>query len=156
MTAHLLFRRVAVAAIALSLGVMAGFLVSVRRINPALEVHLGPLAVAAGLVAALAAGWFADGVFRALAQPAGGGVPRLRQLTRRGLLVMAALLAVFFAWSIKDVSPAKQREMVIGASLALVAIAGALFFFLQVVRFLEREDAGAGHDDSPPGSPPRP
>lgn len=141
MTTHPLFRRVAVAAIALSLGVMAGFLVAVRRINPALEVHVGPPAVAAGLAAAVAAGWFADGVFRALALPAGGGVPRLRRLTRRGLLVMGALLAVFFAWSIKDVSPAKQREMVIGTSLALVALGGALFFFLQVVRFLERDAA---------------
>lgn len=144
MTTHPLFRRVAVAAIALSIGVMAGFLVAVRRINPALEIHVGPLAVAAGLVAALAAGCFADGVFRSLALPAGGGVPRLRQLTRRGLLVMGALLAVFFAWSIKDVSPAKQKEMVIGTSLALVALGGALFFFLQVVRFLERDEANAG------------
>ncbi|HMO64959.1 MAG TPA: hypothetical protein PKE47_07010 [Verrucomicrobiota bacterium] len=141
MTTHPLFRRVAVAAIALSLGVMAGFLVAVRRINPALEIHVGPLAIAAGIVAAVAAGWVADGVFRALALPAGGGVPRLRQFTRRGLLVMGAVLAVFFAWSIKDVSPAKQREMVIGTSLALVALGGALFFFLQVVRYLERDEA---------------
>lgn len=144
MTTHPLFRRVAVAAIALSLGVMAGFLVAVRRINPALEIHVGPLAFAAGLVAALAAGWFADGIFRALALPAGGGVPRLRRLTRRGLLLMGVVLAVFFAWSLKDVTPDKQREMVIGTSLALVAIAGALFFFLQVVRFLERDEAAAG------------
>ena len=55
MTTHPLFRRVAVAAIALSLGVMAGFLVAVRRINPALEIHVGPLAIAAGIVAGGAA-----------------------------------------------------------------------------------------------------
>ncbi|MFN0068279.1 MAG: hypothetical protein ACKVYV_11645 [Limisphaerales bacterium] len=144
MLQSLLFRRLVTVAIALSLGVMAGFLVAVRRINPALEIHVGPLAVAAGLVAAVASGWFAAGVFQALATPPAAAGPRLRQLTRRGLLVMGAVLAVFFAWSIKDVSPAKQKEMVIGTSLALVALGGALFFFLQVVRFLERDEAGGG------------
>lgn len=141
-----LFRRVVITAIALSLGAMAGFFVAVRRINPALEIHVGPLAVGVFILAAVAAGWFTDGLFKALAEPAAAGAQgvRLKRLTRRGLVVMAAVTATAFAWSIKDVSPAKQKEMVIGTSLALVAIGGALFFFWQVVRFLERDEADTG------------
>lgn len=145
MLQSVLFRRVVIAAIALSLGAMAGFFVAVRRINPALEIHVGPLAVGVFILAAAAAGWFTDGLFKALAEPAPGVAGRrLKKLTRRGLAVMAAVTATAFAYSIKDVSPAKQKEMVIGTALALVAIAGALFFFLQVVRFLERDEASAG------------
>jgi drug/metabolite transporter (DMT)-like permease len=148
---------VAKSASALACGVLAGFLYSLKQVNPSLQLEfsVGTLLMAAlGALLSSALWKFAMELARSDAEV----VPTPETLRRRrwvygliGLLAVGMMLAYFFA--IKDVERSALLQVLQGTSLALVVIAGIGMIIVRLAKMLNRNtppDGSTGEEQDPP------
>jgi FtsH-binding integral membrane protein len=115
---------------ALSIAVMAGFLASLKQVNPAIQFRFSILSV----VACVAGGALAVLFFRIVLH----GNKRHRAL----LVVIAAIVSVlgYFMFGIKNASRENRLDVTIGTAIALAALSFVGWLLWCVVRFLDRDD----------------
>lgn len=120
--------KVAELASVLGVGVLAGFLYSVKHVNPALEIRVG----GGSVVAFVMGGALAYLFWRAVA----AGVRRALMFG----LVLTLATAGAFVYALKDLRSERAFEVASGVTLALMVLG---FFGLVVVfigRYLEEDD----------------
>jgi hypothetical protein len=128
---------------AFSMGVAAGFMASVRQINPTVEFRFSIASVAAFVIASV----FTLLVFRVILRRSDGAnatTTYRRWLVTFCVAVSVALLASFSV-ALRNVSYERRMDVLIGASLALAALAGIALLAWRIFRFLEA-DARWGND----------
>lgn len=124
--------------IALSMGLMAAFLFSLKQVHPSIELRFG-LGTVAGFIGAWAVSWrFCNILTR---QDAAGSNPRpivfrwmLGFMSVAGLGTLAA-----FAYALKDVSAESRWEVIEGTFIATIvlSIGGTLIF--KAFKFFEEQ-----------------
>ena len=115
----------------ISIAVMAGFLGSIKQVNPALQFRLS----AASAIAFLAGGVLSFLFLRFIL--AGNA-------HKRGLLVVAvAILCVlgYFAIGIKDVLPENRRDVTLGTAIAVAVLSFVAFLIWRVGKFFEDDQS---------------
>jgi peptidoglycan/LPS O-acetylase OafA/YrhL len=121
-----------------SIAVMAGFLASIKQVNPAVQ--------------------FRFSIFSVLAFIAGGALTALflrfilnGNRGRKGLLVVGVAIACvlgYFFIAIRDVPPDTRRDVTVGTVAAVIVLSFLAFVLWRVTRFFEsdpqrdRDDAG--------------
>lgn len=129
---------------ALSLGVLAGLLYSVKAVNPVIRFEVSFATGVAFALAAVASVCFWHVVFKLQGSEGNGDVAGNRRHKAR-LWLLAALLAVSlvfaFIYPLKDFSSEKVKDISFGAALALCFLTVLGLIFWRVVRFLERDEA---------------
>ena len=113
----------------LSIAVMAGFLASIKQVNPAVQ--------------------FRFSVFSVVAFIAGGALTALFLLfilkgnkSRKGLLVLAVAIACvlcYFFIGIKHVSAENRQDVTIGAAIAVAVLAFLGSVLWRIIKFLESD-----------------
>lgn len=121
-----------------SLGVTAGFVESIKSVNPTVhfELSIWTLLVFAAVTGAF---WYVVErvFFRALLA---GRKPPLKLAVSLTLLLTLGTLAGF-GLAMRGVSAERQHDMVVGTLLALMALCVVGSAFWKVVQFLERDSA---------------
>ena len=133
------FEKLVVWLSALSIAVMAGFLASLKQVNPAVQLRFSALSV----VACIAGGVLTVLFLRVVLH----GNKRHRAL----LVVIVAIASVlgYFLFGIKNASPENRLDVTIGTALALAALSFVGWLLWCVVRFLERDEKQNGDQNSP-------
>ena len=132
---------------ALSMGLMAGFLYSLKTVHPSIRLEFTLGTVAAFLIAAFASWKFCALLYRDETGEAGDdGSHReesQKKLLKRWIMVfvgVSSLLTLFaFAWALKDVSSESRRQVIEGTALAVLVIGGVAWLLRLVVRFFEEQ-----------------
>ena len=126
---------------AVSMGVMAGFLVSLKQVHPSIELHFGVGTVVAFILAGAASWRFCA----MLARPdSSDGTNRNRFIVRwmitfLGISALGTLAA--FAYSLKDVSARSRSEVVQGTLIAACVLAVGGWFIYRAFQFFEEQSA---------------
>lgn len=139
---------------ALACGVAAGFLYSIKHVNPALELEIG---VGSGL-AALVGGWLALFLWKQamrMAERAGeGDGPTSLRPQRRALVIVSVILFVLMILSylaaLRDVRSSAMLQVLQGAGFALLVIAGICAVMVRLIRLLNQEQPPDGSTGEPP------
>ena len=140
------FIRVVKFATALSLGVMAAFLYSLKGVHPTIQLEFNFGTVLAFLIAAVFSWLFCGVLFKGEfneGDSAGAAALKKRHVTRWILffiVVSGLATAGAFLYSLKDVSAESRREVIEGAGLATVVLTIGGFFIHKAVRFFEEQD----------------
>jgi hypothetical protein len=113
-------------------GAMAAFFASIRRVNPELEFRLDWFT----LLALGGGAWMGHLFWRVIPRDTPGGRKRWLPL---GLWLAVQLGAMIFTfgYGIKDLSGPQHRDLLIGAGLAILALAFVAFLLWRVGRFFE-------------------
>jgi hypothetical protein len=134
---------------ALSLGVLAGFLYSVKAVVPSIRFEVTVASFVAFLLAAGVSFLLWHVVFQLTAaqeQPAGGQgsiQTRRRKLWLKCLAGgLTAALIFAFIYPLKDFSSEKAAQIAFGALVALLFLSVLGIVFWRVVRFLEADEKG--------------
>jgi hypothetical protein len=124
------FEKLVVWISALSIAVMAGFLASLKQVNPTIQFRFSLLSVVAGIAGGVLTVLFLRVVLH--------GNKRHRAL----LVVIAAIVSVlgYFLFGIKNASRENRLDVTIGTALALAALSFVGWLLWCVVRFLDRDD----------------
>ena len=148
------FLQLARHASSLSCAVAAGFLYSLKRVNPALELELG----VGSLVAAVFGWWMSVFLWRqALALAARRAQGEDDQALRRQqwalygaatLLLGSMMLCYLFA--LKDVRGSALLQVLQGTGLALLVIAGICVVMVRIIRLLNLNPPADGSTGEPP------
>jgi hypothetical protein len=140
------FVRVVKFSAALGMGLMAGFLYSLKQVHPSIRLELTFGTVLAFLITAafvwmfcgvLFKGEFSDG------DSAGVAAIKKRRVARWVLffVVISALgTAGAFLYSLKDVSAGHRRDVLVGTGVAVIVIATGVLLIHKAVRFFEEQD----------------
>lgn len=139
---------------ALACGVAAGFLYSIKHVNPALELEIG---VGSGL-AALFGGWLALFLWKQamrMAERVGeGDSPASLRPQRRALIIVSVTLFLVMMLSylaaLKDVRSSALLQVLQGTGFALLVIGGICAVMVHLVRLLNREQPPDGTTGEPP------
>lgn len=130
---------------------MAGFLYSVKQVNPVLEMEWG----FGTLVMTVIGGWLAWILWNMAAQLVSEGteLQHRRRVKNLALLSGGVFLVMLISWAvaIKDVRRAMLLEILQGTSLALFVLAGIGFVLYRLVRWLESEKPNNEPDPDAPG-----
>lgn len=113
----------------LSIAVMAGFLASIRQVNPVVQFRFSVFSVVA---------FFAGGALTALFLH----FVMVGNKRKRGLLVVAVAIAcvlAYFLFGIKNVSLENRRDVTIGTAIALAVLSFVAWLLWRVGRFFERD-----------------
>ena len=141
---------------ALGLGVMTGFLFSLKQVRPTLEFQFGAIPA----VAAVAGGIFSWFFWKALfGEPDPGADPVQAARTRRiwifiFLGVLTAGMLASFALSLRNVEQATLIEVIKGTVGAAAALSISFSFFWKSVQFLEKDIENAEKNNPPPSPKP--
>jgi drug/metabolite transporter (DMT)-like permease len=140
------FVRVVKFATALSLGVMAAFLYSLKGVHPAIRLEFGLGTVLAFLITAAFSWLFCGVLFKGEfneGDSAGTAALKKRRVTRWiifFIVVSGLATAGAFLYSLKDVSAESRRDVIEGAGIATVVLTIGGFFIHKAVRFFEEQD----------------
>lgn len=146
--APLSFLQVAKFASAFACGIMGGFLYSLKRVNPSLELEfsLGTLfmaVLAGGLALAL---WNFVSEFAAGLAPGDAAGKARRKLM---LLILVSALLVLgmlgsYVYALKDVRRAAFLQVLQGTTLALFVLSGIGVILVRLARLLNKDEPPAG------------
>jgi len=140
------FVRVVKSATALSLGVMAAFLYSLKRVHPSIELEFDAGTVLAFLITATLSWLFCGVLFKGEfneGDSAGAAALKQQRVTRWiifFIVVSGLATAGAFLYSLKDVSSESRRDVIEGAGFAAVVLTIGGFFIHKAVRFFEEQD----------------
>jgi drug/metabolite transporter (DMT)-like permease len=140
------FIRVVKFATALSLGVMAAFLYSLKGVHPAIRLEFTLGTLLAFLITAVFSWLFCGVLFKGEfneGDSAAAAALKKRRVTRWILffIVVFGLATVgAFLYSLKDVSAENRRDVIEGAGIATVVLTIGGFFIHKAVRFFEEQD----------------
>ncbi|MBI1842952.1 MAG: hypothetical protein HYR88_19090 [Verrucomicrobia bacterium] len=140
-----------------SCAIASGFLYSLKRVNPSLQLEIG----FGTLLAAILGGVVALFLWKSILEIAGRGEKRLSGAALRGrwiaVLVAAVLLFGSMAGSywmaLKDVRSSTLLEVLQGTGLALLVIAGIGLVMSRLIRLLNRDvprEGSTGEPEDPP------
>ena len=113
----------------LSIGVMAGFLASLKQVNPAIQIRFSAATVIAFVTGGILTALFLRAVLRA-------------EKRRRAVLVVAAAIACmlgYFLIGIKDTSHENRSDVTIGTIAAVIVLSGVAFVLWRVGKFFEAD-----------------
>jgi hypothetical protein len=133
-------------ATALSLGVMAGFLYSLKQVHPTIELECNLGTALAFLITAVFSWLFCGVLFRGefnKGDSAGAAALTKRRVTRWIVfffVVSGLAMAGAFLYSLKNVSAQSRREVIEGAGIATVFLTIGGFLIHKTVRFFEEQD----------------
>jgi hypothetical protein len=115
----------------LSIAVMAGFLASLKQVNPAIQFHFS----AFSLIIAVAAGIFTALFLRIVLH----GNKRHRAL----LVVAAAIISTlgYFLFGIKNAAQENRTDVTIGTAIAVTVLSFVAWLIWRVGRFFESDRA---------------
>lgn len=124
---------------ALSMGLMAGFLFSLKQVHPSIELRFGLSSVAAFLVAGAAAWRFCTALARSVEKNDPG---RNRFMIRWmigfiGLSGLGTLAA--FGYALKNVSSDSRRDVIEGTLIAVIVLAVGLWLIRKAFHFFEEQ-----------------
>ena len=138
---------------ALACGVAAGFLYSIKRVNPALELEFG----AGSGLSALFGGWLALVLWKQamrMAERSGeGDAPSSLKPQRRALVIVSitlfAVMIISYLAALKDVKSSAVLQVLQGSGFALLVIGGICVVMVHLVRLLNREQPPDGATGEP-------
>lgn len=132
---ELRLKRVIEWSMTLSVGAMAGFFASIRRVNPELEFRFDWLT----LLALIAGGWMGHLFWRVIPRDTPGAPRGTKRWLPLGLWLAVQFGAMIFTfgYGMKDLSGEKHREMLIGTGLAVVVLTFIAFLLWRVGKFFE-------------------
>ena len=146
--APLSFLQVAKFASAFACGVMGGFLYSLKRVNPSLELEFG----LGTLLMAVLAGGLALALWRFVTEFAGGltpGDPAGKARRNLRLLILVSALLVLgmlgsYVYALKDVRRAAFLQVLQGTTLALFVLSGIGVILVRLARLLNKNEPPTG------------
>ena len=132
---------------ALSMGLMAAFLYSLKTVHPTIRLEFTLGTVAAFIIAAFASWKFCALLYRDETGEAGDDgshrAEKQKKFLKRWIMVfvgISSLLTLFaFAWSLKDVGSESRRQVLEGTVLAALVIGGVAWLLRLIVRFFEEQ-----------------
>ena len=132
---------------ALSMGLMAGFLYSLKTVHPSIRLDFTLGSVAAFIIAALVSWKFCAALYRDETGEAGDDGSRReetqKKFLKRWIMIFVGtsslLTLLAFAWSLKDVGSDSRRQVIEGTVLAAVVIGVVAWLLRMVVRFFEEQ-----------------
>jgi drug/metabolite transporter (DMT)-like permease len=133
-------------ATAFSLGIMAGFLYSLKQVHPTIELEFNFGTALAFLITAAFSWLFCGVLFKGefnVGDSVGAAALKKRRIGRWILffiVVSGLATAGAFLYSLKDVSAQSRREVIQGAGIATVVLAIGGFLIHKTVRFFEEQD----------------
>ena len=130
---------------ALSMGLMAGFLYSLKTVHPSIRLEFTLGTVIAFTIAAFASWKFCALLYRDETGETGDDgshrVETQKKHLKRWMMVfigVSSLLTLLaFAWALKDVGSESRRQVIDGTVLAVLVIGGVAWLLRLVVRFFE-------------------
>lgn len=130
---------------AVSMGLMAAFLYSLKTVHPSIQLIFTLGTVAAFIITAVASWKFCAVLYRdETGEPGDDGSHReasQKKFIKRWIIVFVGvsflLTLLAFAWSLKDVSSESRRQVIEGTVLAVLVIGGVAWLLRVVVRFFE-------------------
>jgi Na+/proline symporter len=139
------FERVVTWASALSMAITAGFLVSLKQINPTIIIRFSLLTVVAFFAAGFLTVLFFQWLMRRANSEKSSGQSRLW-----GIVIAIVALGTFAGcviFAIRNVSFQQQKDVIIGTSLAAVVLTFVGVFCWRIVRWLEASDKEQNEDE---------
>jgi peptidoglycan/LPS O-acetylase OafA/YrhL len=121
-----------------SIAVMAGFLASLKQVNPAIQVRIDAVSVVAFILGGVSTAVFLRIVLKA-------------NKRRRALLVVgAAIVCVlgYFALAIKDTAHENRSDVTIGTAIAVAVLSSVALVLWRVIHYFEA-DPSDERDDVP-------
>lgn len=132
------FEKLVVWVSTLSIAATAGFLASIKQVNPAVQFRFSIFSVVAFIAGGALTALFLRFILKG-------------KKSKRGLLVVGVAIACvlgYFLIGIKDVSSENRRDVIIGTALAVAVLSFLGYVLWRISRFLEsdqqrnRDDAG--------------
>jgi hypothetical protein len=139
------FVRVVKFAAAVGLGIMVAFLYSIRQVHPDFQIEFTFGTVVAFVITAALTVVFCQVLFAGeFAAGRTGSGKGGKQRVRRWLMVFLAGSALAtvgaFLYSLKDVSSASRREVIVGTGVAVLVLSIGGFLIHRSVLFFEEQD----------------
>jgi hypothetical protein len=123
------------------MGLMAGFLFSLKQVHPTIEFRFGWGTVAAFLITAAVSWKFCD----VIARPDNNAQPGERRFVVRwmvGFIGLSSLGTIAaFAYSLRNVSSASRWEVIEGTGIALAVLSVGAWLIVKVFKFFEEQSA---------------
>lgn len=120
------------------LGITAGFVESIKSVNPTVNFELSIWTLLVSAAVAFASWYVAErAFFRALAE---GRPPPVKLVVGLTALLSIGTLAGF-VFALRGVSTERRHDMAVGTLWAIMALSAVGFAFWKVVQFLERDAA---------------
>ncbi|HXG47193.1 MAG TPA: hypothetical protein VNO52_06190 [Methylomirabilota bacterium] len=144
---------------ALCMGLMGGFVYSIKSVNPHLRLEFSMGVVLSAATAGAATWGFLAVIFRR--EHEGGNARARRRFLSRWMFwfvaTMGAATAVAFARSLQGISPQRVRDVLVGTVGAILFVSFFLYLLWRLLRFLEDDsERNAGlveEEDDPPPDP---
>lgn len=126
-----LFEKLVLWVSAFSIAVTAGFLASLKQVNPAVIIHFNAVSVIAFLLGGAITFWFLRVVL--------GGNKRHRALW----VIVAAIVCVlgYFLFGIKNAAQENRSDVTVGTIIAVAVLSFVGWLLWKVSRFLESDQA---------------
>jgi len=135
------FMRVVKIGTALSMGLMAGFLYSLKKVHPTIELRFTIGTVIAFLIAAVASWKFCAMLARSNESEQPGQRPFIVRWMIMFLGVASLATLGAFAYALKDVSSQSRLEVIEGTAIAAVVLAIGGWFIYKAFQFFEEQSA---------------
>lgn len=119
-----------------SIAALAGFLASIKQINPAVSFQFSALSVIAFFVGGTLTFVFVHSVLS----------PNKKHRALLVLIVAVAALLGYFAFGIKNVSSENRMDVTVGTAIAVAVLAFLGWVLWRVSRFFEGDQQGNGDD----------
>jgi len=121
-----------------SIAVMAGFLASLKQVNPSIQVRIDAVSVVAFILGGVSTAVFLRIVLKA------------NKRRRAFLVVGAAIVCVlgYFALAIKDTAHENRSDVTIGTAIAVVVLSSVALVLWRVIHYFEA-DPSDERDDVP-------
>ena len=113
-----------------SIAVMAGFLASLKQVNPSIQVRIDAVSVVAFILGGVSTAVFLRIVLKA-------------NKRRRAFLVVGAAIACvlgYFALAIKDTAHENRSDVTIGTAIAVAVLSCVALVIWRLTKFLEADE----------------
>lgn len=139
------FEKLAGLASSFSVGLATGFVASLKQINPTLEFNFGFLSLLCFGIGFGGTWWMHGIIFNDNLDKQD---PKLRKksLVFFGITASVAMICCM-SFALRGISEEKLKDVLIGVAIAVIFLSIAFFFFLKVVRFLERDEKNNSLDE---------
>jgi hypothetical protein len=140
------FIRVVKVGVALAMGLMAAFLISLKQIHPSIRIEITFGSLLAFLITGVLSWMFCGVLFKS--ELIDGDSPEAAVLrkkrVRRWILIFVGLsvlaTAAAFIYSLKDVAAESRRDVMEGTAIAVVVLAVGGFLIYKAVQLFEEQD----------------